>query len=183
MLISQFLTLTLYFFTMVKKKTEKKAHDVRLCQHLELGLGASRTLWGIFLLFCSLGSFVTAALENKGSPYESFHQPASKAAALSCASYRDGFCLMCGDKFDFSWHASCNMMNAWSVIDSGCSLTISGNKTALLISSLLYPVLLFFTQNSLTAESDTEEATISDHSSTHAYPSVHSFSFFDWCFF
>ena len=134
------------------------------------------------LLFCSLGSFVTAALENKRSPCESFHQPASKAAALSCASYReDGFCLMCGDKFDFSWHASCNMMNAWRVISSGCSLTISGNKTALLFSSLLFPVLLFFARNSLIAESDTEEAAISDHSFSHARTAqfIHSPSFTD----
>lgn len=49
------------------------------------------------------------------------------------------------------------------------TLTISGLNT-LLFSFLLFYILsfYFFTQNSLTAESDTEEATISDHSSTHA---------------
>ena len=38
-----------------------------------------------------------------------------------------------------------DVMDAGSVIGSGCSLTISGNKTALLFSSLLLPVLFFFT--------------------------------------
>ena len=75
-----------------------------------------------------------------------------------------------------------DVMDAGSVIGSGCSLTISGNKTALLFSSLLLPVLFFFTWNSLIAVSDTEEAL---NKWSFIYPFIHplvpSFSFY-WCF-
>ena len=54
LLISQFLTLTLYFFTMVKK--QKKPTMSGSANTLSWALEPPELCEGIFLLFCSLGS-------------------------------------------------------------------------------------------------------------------------------